>query len=139
MNLHINRTLKTEDCTIGELFIDGIFECFTLEDKDRGLLQGMDLTEIEKMKVPHKTAIPLGTYKVGITLSNRFKKNMPEIFDVPGFAGIRIHSGNTSADTEGCILLGTSKDENSIQNSRIAFNKFFEKLQAAGEAQLMIF
>ncbi len=142
MKLHLNRTFKKDTCTIGELFIDGIFECFVLEDVDRGLTQDMPLTEIVKIKVPHRTAIPTGTYKVIISFSNRFQKRMPEILNVPGFAGIRMHSGNTSVDTDGCPLLGTDKDEvnNSISNSRVAFNRFFLKLEAAKDAvEIMIF
>ena len=68
-------------------------------------------------------------YEVGISYSNRFKKLMPIVFDVPGFSGIRIHSGNTEEDTEGCPLVGLSRSTDTVLQSRIAYNRFFEWLE----------
>jgi hypothetical protein len=69
---------------------------------------------------------------VAIDFSQRFGREMPHILNVEGFDGIRIHSGNTSADTEGCILLGQARNgSDEVINSRAAYDAFFPKLQAA--------
>jgi hypothetical protein len=74
----------------------------------------------------------VGTYNVVIDFSQRFEREMPHVLNVEGFDGIRIHSGNTSADTEGCILLGQTRNgSDEVINSRAAYNAFFPKLQAA--------
>jgi hypothetical protein len=124
MKLELKRFYEGKKYTLGLLCIDGLFECFTLEDTAR---HGAP-------KIPGETAIPEGTYPVTIDESARFKRLMPHVMDVPGFSGIRIHSGNTADDTEGCILLGDtcnqlSAEQGSIGNSRIAFAAFFTKLQ----------
>jgi len=90
----------------------------------------MPLDEIKAGKVHGKTAIPSGTYQVAITFSNRFKKYLPLLINVPGFEGIRIHPGNTAADTEGCLLPGEFRNHNQVTNSKKAFTKLFEKLKA---------
>jgi hypothetical protein len=131
MEIKLQRTIKTNLSTIGQLYIGNVFQCNTLEDKDRGLSSTMSLDDIKKTKVQNLTAIPTGTYEVIIDHSTRFNKDMPHILNVPGFEGIRIHSGNTDEDTDGCILLGTASEEaNFISNSRDAYSAFFPKLQA---------
>ena len=127
MKLHLIRTDKTEISTIDELTVDGNFECFILEDKDRGLDQSMPIAVIQQHKVFGKTAIPKGTYDVVISWSNRFKMYLPLIINVPGFEGVRIHSGNTSDHTEGCVLVGYAKDvlHNRILNSRAAIAELY--------------
>lgn len=119
--------------TIGELAVDGSpFTCVTLEDVDRGLTQSMSLQTIAAIKVQNKTAIPAGRYQVIINYSERFQRVMPLLVDVPGFAGVRIHWGNTDADTDGCILLGTAQVNNDfIGNSREAFASFWAILKSA--------
>jgi len=119
MNLRLLRKTFTDTSTIGALTIDGKPECFTLEDKVRAV------------KIAGKTAIPAGIYEVTITFSDRFRKPLPLLLNVPNYAGIRIHPGNTAADTEGCILVGTTQGKDMIGNSRIAFAALFTKLQAA--------
>lgn len=126
MLITIKRLYKTEDSTIGELLIDGIWECFTLEDTER------------KIKIKGETAIPKGTYKVIINESNRFKRLLPLLIDVPNFEGVRIHSGNSNHDTEGCILVGKTRNKNYIGQSRKAFEKLFKKMQAAKDITLTI-
>lgn len=129
MKITVTRKYFSDISTIGELRIDLNFECFTLEDRDRRLEEG------ENEKVLGKTAIPRGTYKITIDQSARFKRPMPHILDVPGFEGIRIHSGNTAKDTSGCILLGSYLDGNDgIGNSRVAYNDFFAQLEDAIES-----
>ena len=126
MKITIKRLHKTEHSTVGELSIDGKFECYTLEDVER------------KVKIPAETAIPKGTYIVGITLSSRFKRLLPILLNVPNFEGVRIHSGNNNHDTEGCILVGTTRADDFIGNSRIAFEKLFKKMQLAKDITLTI-
>ena len=126
MQITIKRLYKTDTSTIGELLIDGVFECFTLEDIER------------PVKIKAETAIPKGTYKVIINQSNRFKKLMPLLLNVPNFEGVRIHAGNTNHDTEGCILVGQSRNKNYIGQSRKAYEKLFKKMQVAKEISLTI-
>jgi len=117
MEIKIKRLHRTDHSTIGELSIDGKFECFTLEDIERDV------------KIKSETAIRKGTYKVIINRSNRFKRLLPLLLNVPNFEGIRIHSGNTNHDTEGCILVGLTRSQDFIGQSRKAFNKLFKKMQ----------
>jgi len=126
MVITVKRLYKTENSTIGEMLIDGVFECFTLEDKER------------PVKIKGETAIPKGTYRVIINESNRFKRLLPLLIDVPNFEGVRIHSGNSNHDTEGCILVGQTRNKNYIGQSRKAFNKLFKKMQAAKNITLTI-
>ena len=138
MILTLDRKYKLPTYTIGKLYIDGEYFCDTLEDKDRGLTDSMMVGEISKIKIKKETAIPTGTYKVTITYSNRFKKNMPLINDVKGFEGIRIHSGNTNQDTEGCILVGFNKIKGNVINSRDTYNKLFSILSKSNNITITI-
>ena len=121
LEIEIRREIYTPKSTIGRLFVNGEFECFTLEDRARP----------QAIKIPGATCIPAGTYWLAINFSNRFQRLMPELLQVPGFAGIRIHAGNTDADTEGCILVGLRRGQDFIGGSRAAFRGLFRKLQAA--------
>lgn len=123
MKITLNRILLGTVATIGEMSIDDEYLCDTLEDCVRPTGE----------KVYGETAIPAGTYTVVLSYSPRFKKILPEIKNVPNFTGIRIHTGNDAGNTEGCILVGTwdGKKENWISDSRVAFNKLMNKLQAA--------
>lgn len=123
MNLKLRRTTFTSRSTIGELSVDGAFECFTLEDM------------VRPVKVPGMTAISEGVYIVSVSFSDRFKRPLPEVHDVPNFTGVRIHPGNTDADTEGCVLVGQTEGTDFIGNSRAAFNKLFPKIQAAAQKE----
>ena len=138
MILTLDRKYKLPTYTIGKLYIDGEYFCDTLEGKDRGLTDGMTVSEISKIKIKKETAIPTGTYKVTITYSNRFKKNMPLINNVKGFEGIRIHSGNTNQDTEGCILVGFNKVKGNVINSRGTYNKLFSILSKSNNITITI-
>jgi hypothetical protein len=121
MNIDLIRREFTKFSTIGDFIIDGEWFCFTLEDMVRE----------PGVKIPGKTAIPEGRYRVMVDQSNRFKRAMPHILDVPGFDGIRIHNGNYPRDTEGCVLLGFTKSKDFVGDSKSAFNKFFDKLYMA--------
>ncbi len=124
MKMLLKRRYSQSGATLGELFLNGGHECWTLED----------VVSPSGVKVPGKTAIPVGRYRVIIDMSVRFKRPMPHVLNVPNFEGIRIHAGNTSEDTEGCILVGqTIVDSNFIGRSRAAFAALFEKLSEAQE------
>lgn len=123
MELKLIRETFTEKSTIGSLYVNGIFFCYTLEDKDRKLESG-------GVKEYSKTAIPRGKYKVINSFSNRFKKYLPELVNVPQFAGIRIHAGNTAEHSEGCILVGSTKAVDFIGNSKVTFDKLMKAIQA---------
>jgi len=126
MKLHLKRLHRTDKSTIGELTIDGKFECYTLEDIERDV------------KIKAETAISKGTYKVIINQSNRFKRLMPLLLNVPNFEGVRIHAGNTNHDTEGCILVGRTRGVDFIGQSRKAYDSLFKKMQEAKEITLTI-
>lgn len=118
-----------ERYTRSPLLIDGKYECEVLEDQDR-LLEAHP-----ENKVQNQTCIPRGTYNVTITMSNRFKRRMPLIENVPGFQGVRIHSGNTVEDTEGCLLVGLKDDlrPDVVLMSRVTFGGVFSRIDAALE------
>lgn len=139
MELFLKREIFTDVSTIGSLSINGQFECYILEDKDRGLNSTMPLFEIEKMKVYGKTCIPYGRYEVDWTLSNRFKVYMPILLKVPGYEGIRIHKGNTEIDSLGCLLPGRKKANNMISESTFATNQLYNKIQTAKSRREKIF
>ena len=129
MLLLLKRQQCGKDGTIGTLYVNGVEECVVLEDVDRRL------EDPNNMKIDGETCIPRGQYEIIINFSNRFKKEMPLLRNVPQFEGVRIHSGNYTGDTEGCLLLGSSyilKDgKPMILNSRATFDKFFAKLDQA--------
>lgn len=131
MELELTRTTRTNRSTIGELTVNGKFECFILEDKDRGLQQGMALSELMAAKIKTRTAIPTGRYEIVTNFSDRFQKMLPLLLDVPAFAGIRIHPGNTDSDTEGCLLPGKTKSPDMVGSSRAAFTALFNKIKSA--------
>lgn len=117
MELKLQRQTFTAQSTIGTLFFEGKAQCLVLEDVDRKL-------ELDSSKkVYGKTAIPRGRYQIVATFSNRFKRELPLLVGVPGYEGIRIHPGNTAADTDGCLLPGvTNPTPDFVSQSRIAFD-----------------
>lgn len=119
MRLRLKRQVLSEEFTLGELFIDDVHFCYTVEDKVRP----------KGEKVFGKTAIPYGTYSVIVNMSNHFKKEMPLLLNVTGFEGVRIHSGNTAADSEGCIIIGLTKTADGVGMSRVAFQKLMDKIK----------
>jgi hypothetical protein len=128
MKLSVVRRWLSKKSSIGEFYVDGERECFTLEDKTRGP---------DEPKVFGETAIPVGTYPVTLERSPRFSKMLghdvylPRLHNVPGFEGVLIHTGNKPEDTEGCILLGESRAADGVLESRAAFARFIPKLEAA--------
>ena len=123
LELVLQRQPSADGATLGELTADGAHLCWTLEDVVR-----------EGDKVPGETAIPAGRYRVIVTFSNRFQCLMPLLVAVPGFTGIRIHAGNSAADSEGCILVGRTKGGNTVGSSRLAYEALFPRIAAAYSA-----
>ena len=122
MHLRVIREPSTAAATMGLLLIDGVFTCWTLEDVVRAV------------KIPGETAIPAGRYAVRLSLSQRFQKLLPEILTVPGFTGIRIHAGNTQADTAGCLLVGRVRAVDRVEESKLALMHVMEQLRRATTA-----
>lgn len=139
MRIRVDRAWKKSGYTLsrviinGERFGDGKKWCSILEDEDRGLHSDMSAEEIRRIKVPRKTAIPRGVYEVSVTYSPRFRRNLPLLVGVKGFEGVRIHSGNTASDTEGCLLPGVNDVVGQVRNSRHWFNLLYSKIEEASK------
>src|SRR3990167_6899964 len=118
MTLRLVREHSKHNATMGSLYVYGAWACWTLEDA------------IREQTVPGETCIPHGRYRVDITPSQRFHRLLPILLDVPGFTGIRIHPGNTIADTEGCLLVGRTRSSGQVGESRLAFEALFPQLVA---------
>lgn len=134
MKLQVIRDSISGQATLGKMFIDGVYFCHTLED----IVREIKGKPVKDWKVQGKTAIPTGKYPVIVSESQRFKKLLPEVQKVEGFTGIRIHSGNTEHDTEGCILLGLRRDGSSISQSRDAMKQFMEKIDGVKSISLEV-
>lgn len=131
MEITLDRAWKKDGYTISRLFIGGERICEALEDTDRGLKQSMSLEEIKKLKIYGKTAIPSGRYKVVMSYSPKFKKVLPEVLDVKGYSGIRIHWGNTAKDTLGCILPGLNQRKGTVLYSTKWTNVIISEISSA--------
>lgn len=116
MELLLERKYLKKDYTIGKLYIDGKYLCDTLEDEVRDLNKNGTF-DCGEFKIKGHTAIPYGEYEVKVTYSPKFKRDLPILLDVPNFEGIRIHRGNSSADSSGCILTGENKQKGKVINS----------------------
>lgn len=127
MQLRVERLQFDQDVTIGAMSIDDEFHCWTLEDPVREV-RGKP---VEDWKIPGDTAIPIGAYRVVVDFSQRFQRQLPLLERVPGFSGVRIHAGNTTAHTEGCILVGNDRLAKSIARSQLALAALMTKLNEA--------
>ena len=135
MNLTLKRFEHGPNYTIGRLYNDDTYLCYVLEDKVRE----KDDQPVTLWKVRGETAIPRGTYKVIVDYSNHFQKDLPHILDVPGFDGVRIHTGNSDKDTEGCLLVGTAwSGTDWVSGSKDAFDKVFPLIKEATEVTITI-
>lgn len=122
-----DRENKRENSTIGKLYTDdGTYLCDTLEDVER-----------EGEKIYGKTAIPVGRYELRWSYSPKFKRYLPELLDVPNYTGVRIHSGNTHKDTEGCPLVGEYDGGDMVINSVKTFNRIEQTLSVATHINIM--
>lgn len=140
MKLTLKRIAKKSGYTIGKMYINGKYQCDTIEDADRELKQSMSLEQIKKLKVYGETAIPTGTYKVTLdVVSPKYSKQqfylthagngrVPRLLNVKGFDGVLIHCGNTAQDSLGCILVGENKVVGKVINSRETFKNLYKEL-----------
>ena len=121
------------DATLGRLSIDGSMVGYVVEDEDRGLEQSWTEERIRKVKVMAETAIPIGIYSVLDTHSPKYKRRMLLLSQVPGYRGIRIHSGNHEGHTAGCLIPGLGVDEARMRviDSRKAVSRVEELCRAA--------
>ena len=135
MNLRVIREPSVKGATLGALYVNDVWQCWTLEDE----LREVPGQPVKAWKVPAQTAIPAGRYRILLTDSARFHRVLPLLVDVPGFTGVRIHSGNAIHDTEGCLLVGRTRRSGWIGESRLAFDALFARLVAgAGEAWITV-
>lgn len=137
IKLLIKRIAKKPNYTIGKLYIDDKYYCDTLEDTDRGLKQTDNLVSIKSHKIYGKTAIPTGEYFINLTYSPKFKRILPVIQNVKGYEGIRIHSGNTADDTEGCILVGYNTVKGMVVKSKATLERLI-KILLQGDDKIII-
>lgn len=129
MRITVRRYSFLPTATLGHVYVNGV---------DSGLCSLEDVVReradapVEEWKIPGKTAIPAGVYKMIVDYSEHFKRPLPRLLDVPGFIGVRIHAGNTSRDTEGCILIGNKNvGKDFIGNSRVSFESLFAQINEA--------
>lgn len=143
MKILLKRIAKKATYTIGKIYVDGQYVCDCIEDKDRGLKQSMTLEQINKLKVFGQTAIPTGEYKVTLNVispkyskSTWYKQNangarVPRILNVKGFDGVLIHTGNTAADSQGCVIVGINDKVGIVSKSKETFKKLYQILQSS--------
>jgi hypothetical protein len=131
MIIEMKRIAKKARYTIGHMIVDGRYFCDTLEPRDRNLTELSTANDIKLAKMHGRTAIPTGKYPVVLSLSPRFVKILPEVKDVLGFLGIRIHAGNTWKDTKGCILVGFNKYVGMVINSRATLQVLMDRMKIA--------
>lgn len=136
MEIELRRVVRADRYTEGRLSFDGRHVCDTVEDKDRdanrnGRFDG------DEVKIQGETAIPNGRYRVTLEYSPKFSpryggRRIPTIHDVPGFSGIRMHSGNTAHDSEGCVIVGVRHSAGTVRDSRATlFDKVIPLMEAA--------
>ena len=144
MKLKLDRKYKKATYSIGKLYVDGVYFCDTVEDKDRGLTDKDSLEKIKATKVYAKTAIPTGTYKISMgVVSPKFSQKpyyksfcngkLPRLLNVKGFDGILIHKGSNADSSAGCIIVGKNTVVGGVTNSQFYFEKLYKVL---AEAQL---
>ena len=121
MIIGVVRYKSNQQRTFGRLYIDGHLECFTCEDA------------FHAKKIPGKTRIPAGSYRIEMRYSPKFspkyKHEMLWLRDVPNFEYVLIHKGNTENDTAGCLLVGLGVNENGIVGSTLAYDLLYPKIE----------
>lgn len=134
MELKLHRKYIKPNYVIGNLYVDNQFFCNTLEDQNRDLNKNGKFDGLER-KIPNETCIPFGKYEVVVNMSPKFGRELPLLLNVPEFEGIRIHRGNTTKDTAGCILVGENKEVGKVINStkyEIELTKLIKKATTSG-------
>lgn len=140
LHLLVERIFTCSDYTIGKLYIDGEYFCDTIEDCDRMLDSQMSLETIKKNKIKDETAIPTGKYEIDMDTQSpkysdyakykwakEFDGKLPRLQEVPGYAGVLIHVGNTAAHTSGCLLVGKNTEKGKITSSTVWFQTLMKK------------
>lgn len=143
MEIVVKRLYPKENYTIGKLYVDGVYECDTLEDKVRDLNKDGDLNDEGEGKVYGKTAIPYGRYEVTLkVMSPKYSHRssylwcggyLPRLLDVPHFDGILLHGGNSADDSCGCLLVGENKVKGRLVNSMATLKRLYPKLKKASD------
>jgi hypothetical protein len=133
MKLQVKRIFKGDRYTIGKLYIDGVYECDTIEDVVRELSATCPNTPRGiacacKEKVYAQTAIPAGTYRVTMEYSPWFKRTLPYLHNVPHFIGILIHSGNDQGHSSGCLIVGKNKVVGKVLESKATLDALLKKI-----------
>jgi hypothetical protein len=117
MKIKVVRETFTDKSTIGSLYLNDVFFCYTLEDKDRGLDQSQSVFTIQVKKLFGITAIPYGKYPLIVNKSPKFGRLLPRLQGIKGFDGVLIHRGNSAEHSHGCILVGYKKGTDCIMES----------------------
>jgi hypothetical protein len=139
MKLKVVRKHFEPTYTIGKLYIDDVYFCDTLEDTVRKLPKICPTKPCQcKEKIYGETAIPVGTYDMILSMSNRFKKVLPLIKNVTHFEGIRIHAGNTDESTHGCLLVGYNTVKGKLTDSAKTMDKLMGILQLQNQSNYEI-
>lgn len=144
MKLRVERKWPKATYTIGRLYVDGIYFCNTLEDRDRELKQTDSEAYIKSRKVYGETAVPKGTYGVAMNVTSPkyaavawywqlCQGKMPRLLSVKGFDGILIHPGNTALDTLGCILVGKNTKVGQLTQSKDTFKELYKRMKKAAD------
>ena len=142
MKILVDRRWKKATYTISRIYIDDVFFCNGLEDRDRGLKQTDHPDYIKARKVFAETAIPTGTYKVAMNITSPkysavawyyklCQGKMPRLLNVPGFEGILVHPGSTALDSAGCLLVGKNTKVATLTESKATFEKLYKMMKAA--------
>lgn len=142
MKLLVDRRWPKATYTIGRLYVDDVYFCNTLEDRDRGLKQTDTEAYIKSRKVYGETAIPKGTYGVAMNVTSPkyaavawywklCQGKMPRLLSVKGFDGILVHPGNNPLQTLGCLLVGKNTKVGELTESKATFEKLYKKMKAA--------
>jgi hypothetical protein len=132
------RDTFTDTTTIGKLYVDGVYFCEILEDKDRGLHQMFTLEHNKRLKQAKVTAIPYGKYKGIVNLSPGKKRVLPRILGVEGYDGILIHKGNKAEDTEGCLITGTTRGNDEVYQSTAKEEELLKLIPEGAEFEIEI-
>ena len=149
MKISLVRIANKKTYCIGRLYVDGMYVCDTIEDKDLGLDQSWSLDKIKQKKVKSKTAIPTGTYEVTLNIvSPKFSKiayykqfcngRVPRLLRVPGFDGILMHIGKDERSSAGCLIVGYNTIVGKVTDSKQAFEKLYALLKNADNITIEI-
>jgi hypothetical protein len=149
MRISLVRIANKKNYCIGRLYVDGMYVCDTIEDRDLGLDQSWSLAKIKQKKVKSKTAIPTGTYEVTLNIvSPKFSKiayykqfcngRVPRLLRVPGFDGILMHIGKDERSSAGCLIVGYNTIKGKVTKSQQAFEKLYALLKNADNITIEI-